>query len=99
MVILNKESFNQFDRSSTMPTVVTSAKGQVVIPKKERDKVGIKPGTRVVVEAVDDHIEVRPLPENPVEHFHGIFKSGTSLTRALLDEKRRDRKLEEKERS
>jgi AbrB family looped-hinge helix DNA binding protein len=99
MVILNKESFNQFDRSSTMPTVVTSAKGQVVIPKKERDKVGIKPGTRVVVEAVDDHIEVRPLPENPVEHFHGIFKRGTSLTRALLDEKRRDRKLEEKKRS
>ena len=99
MVILNKESFNQFDRSSTMPKVVTSAKGQVVIPKKERDKVGIKPGTRVVVEAVDDHIEVRPLPENPVEHFHGIFKKGTSLTRALLDERRRDRKLEEKKRS
>ena len=82
-----------------MPTVVTSAKGQVVIPKKERDKVGIKPGTRVVVEAVDDHIEVRPLPENPVEHFHGIFKKGASLTRTLLDEKRKDRKLEEKERS
>jgi AbrB family looped-hinge helix DNA binding protein len=99
MVILNKESFNQFDRSSTMPTVVTSAKGQVVIPKKERDKVGIKPGTRVVVEAVDDHIEIRPLPENPVEHFHGIFKKGTSLTRALLDERRRDRQLEEKESS
>jgi AbrB family looped-hinge helix DNA binding protein len=99
MVILYKELFNQFDRSSTMPTVVTSAKGQVVIPKKERDKVGIKPGTRVVVEAVDDHIEVRPLPENPVEYFHGIFKRGTTLTRALLDERRRDRKLEEKERS
>jgi len=82
-----------------MPTVVTSAKGQVVIPKKERDKVGIKPGTRVVVEAVDDHIEVRPLPENPVEHFHGIFKKGASLTRTLLDERRKDRKLEEKERS
>jgi hypothetical protein len=51
------------------------------------------------VEAVDDHIEVRPLPENPVEHFHGIFKKGTSLTRALLDERRRDRQLEEKESS
>lgn len=79
-----------------MPTVVTSAKGQVVIPKKERDKVGIKPGTRVVVEAVDDHIEVRRLPENPIEHFHGIFKKGTSLTRALLVERRRDGKFEEK---
>ena len=30
--------------------------GQVVIPKKERDKVGIKPGSKVVVEVVNDHI-------------------------------------------
>jgi AbrB family looped-hinge helix DNA binding protein len=99
MVILNKESFNQTDRSLIMPTVVTSAKGQVVIPKKERDKVGIKPGTRVVVEAVDDHIEIRPLPENPVEHFYGFFKGGPSLTKALLEERRKERKREEKKRS
>ena len=78
-----------------MPTVVTSAKGQVVIPKSERDKVGIAPGTRVVVVAVDDHIEVRPLPENPVEHFYGFFKGGPSLTKALLEERRKERKREE----
>jgi AbrB family looped-hinge helix DNA binding protein len=82
-----------------MPTVVTSAKGQVVIPKKERDRVGIKPGTRVVVTAVDDHIEIRPLPENPVEHFHGIFENGSSLTRALLEERRKERKREGQKRS
>jgi AbrB family looped-hinge helix DNA binding protein len=98
MVILNKDVFNFFDRSLTMPTVVTSAKGQVVIPKKERDKVGIKPGTRVVVVAVDDHVEVRPLPENPVEHFYGFFKGGPSLTKALLEERRKERKREEKKR-
>jgi AbrB family looped-hinge helix DNA binding protein len=98
MVILNKDVFNFIDRSLTMPTVVTSAKGQVVIPKKERDKVGIKPGTRVVVVAVDDHVEVRPLPENPVEHFYGFFKGGPSLTKALLEERRKERKREEKKR-
>lgn len=79
-----------------MPTVLTSAKGQVVIPKKERDLLGIKPGTRVVVTAVDDHIEIRPLPENPIEHFHGFFKGGPSLTKALLDERRKEREREEK---
>ena len=79
-----------------MPTVVTSAKGQVVIPKKERDRVGLKPGMRVVVTAVDDHIEIRPLPENPVEHFYGYFKKGPSLTKALLDERRKEREREEK---
>jgi AbrB family looped-hinge helix DNA binding protein len=82
-----------------MPTVLTSAKGQVVIPKKERDRLGIKPGTRVVVTAVDDHIEIRPLPENPVEHFHGFFKEGSSLTKSLLDERRKERIREEKKRS
>ena len=46
-----------------MATVIASAKGQIVIPKKEREKVGIKPGLRVVVQAVGDHIEIRPLPE------------------------------------
>jgi AbrB family looped-hinge helix DNA binding protein len=51
-----------------MPIVVTSAKGQVVIPKEERDKVGIGPGTRVVVTAVDDHIEVRPIPGRSLAH-------------------------------
>lgn len=79
-----------------MPTVVTSAKGQVVIPKKERDRVGLKPGMRVSVSVVDDHIEIRPLPEDPVAHFHGYFRKGPPLTRALLDERRKDRRREEK---
>jgi AbrB family looped-hinge helix DNA binding protein len=96
MVTLIKEEFNQQTRSSTMPTVVTSAKGQVVIPKKERDRIGIRPGTRVVVTAVDDHIDIRPLPDNPVEHFHGYFKRGPSLTKTLLGERRKDRQREEK---
>ena len=81
-----------------MPTVVTSAKGQVVIPKKERDKVGIKPGTRVVVVAVGDHVEVRPVPDDPVSYYYGYFKGGPSLTKALLEERRKDREREDKKR-
>ena len=77
-----------------MAAVVTSAKGQVVIPKKEREMIGIKPGSKVIVELVNDHIEIRPLPEDPVEHFCGIFKEGSSLTRALLKERKEDLKRE-----
>ena len=82
-----------------MSIVTTSAKGQVVIPKKEREKVGIKPGKKVMVKAVEDHIELRPLPENPVEYYCGIFKKGSSLTKALLRERKKDFDREEKSRS
>jgi AbrB family looped-hinge helix DNA binding protein len=82
-----------------MSVVTTSAKGQIVIPKKEREKVGIKPGTRVIAKAMKDHIEIRPLPENPVESYCGIFKKGSSLTKALLRERKKDLNREEKDRS
>ncbi len=78
-----------------MSIVSTSAKGQVVIPKNEREKVGIKPGSKVLVEAINDHIEIRPLPEDPVEYFCGIFKEGASLTEALLRERKEELKREE----
>ena len=95
MVILNQETLNKSNGSSTLATVVTSAKNQVVIPKRERDRVGLKPGMRVSVTVVDDHVEIRPLPENPVEHFHGYFKQGQSLTKALLEERRNERRRED----
>ncbi len=78
-----------------MPVVTTSAKGQVVIPKKERDKIGIKPGSKVMVDAVGDRIEIHPLPENPIDYFCGIFKEGTSLTKALIKERKEDLRREE----
>ncbi len=96
MVILIEQTFNQSSKGSTMATVLTSAKNQVVIPKKERDRVGLKPGMRVSVSVVDDHIEIRPLPENPVAHFYGFFKRGPSLTKALLDERRKEHRREDK---
>jgi len=79
-----------------MATSTTSAKGQIVIPKKERERLGIKPKSKVLVEVVNDHIEIRPLPKNPVEYFCGIFKEGSSLTEALLRERKEDLKREEK---
>lgn len=75
-----------------MATMITSTKGQIVIPKKERETVGIKPGSKVIVEAVNDHIEIRRLPDNPVDYFCGIFKEGTSLTKALMRARKKELK-------
>ena len=79
-----------------MVMVMTSAKGQVVIPKKEREAIGIKPGSKVIVKAAKDHIEIHPVPDDPVEYYCGIFKEGTSLTDALLRERKEELEHEEK---
>ena len=80
-----------------MPISTLSSKGQLVIPKEIREALGVKPGQKVFFKIVKDHlVEIAPLPEDPVRHFCGIFKEGSSLTRALLKEREEDKKREEK---
>ncbi|MBI5212246.1 MAG: AbrB/MazE/SpoVT family DNA-binding domain-containing protein [Nitrospirae bacterium] len=80
-----------------MSVVITSHKGQVVIPKKEREKIGLKPGSKVRVEAIDNHIEIHLMPEDPIEYLCGIFEGYPgSLTQALLNDRKEDSYREEK---
>ncbi len=80
-----------------MSVVVTSAKGQVVIPAAYRKRIGLKPGTKVLVTLGDPGtIILRPIPEDPIEAACGILKGGPSLTKALLEARRKDREREDK---
>lgn len=79
-----------------MSVATVSSKGQLVIPKEIRDILGIKPKQKVLLKVVKNHVEIEPLPENPVKSFCGIFKEGTSLTKALLKQRKADKKHEEK---
>jgi AbrB family looped-hinge helix DNA binding protein len=79
-----------------MPIVTTSSRGQIVIPKDIRKHLQITPGKRLLIKAEGDHAIITPLPENPVEHFCGIFKEGSSLTDALKEGRQRDRNRESK---
>ena len=80
-----------------MPIVKTYAKGQIVIPKEIREVLGIKPGKQLSIKLVDDHAEIRPLPNDPIEFLTGIFKDHPkSLAGELLKERKKDDRIDEK---
>jgi AbrB family looped-hinge helix DNA binding protein len=82
-----------------MAVVKTHGKGQIVVPKEIRDKLGIAPGREVSVELVGDHVEIRPLPDDPIEYLTGILESHpTSLSDELLEERRADDAIDESDR-
>ena len=79
-----------------MPVVTVSSKGQLVIPKKIRDALGIKAKQKINLKLVGNHVQMEPLPKDPVEYFCGVFKEGPSLTEALLRDREEEKKREEK---
>ena len=79
-----------------MPIVRTSSKGQVVIPKQIREKLGIGPGKRVLFRLVGNHAEIVPLSDEPVKAMRGMLKSDASLAEELLAERRKDSQIDEK---
>jgi len=80
-----------------MAIATVSSKGQVVIPKEIREALHIKQKQRVLLKLANDHLEIIPLPENPVEAFCGIFEKGSSLVDALLKARKEEVEREEKE--
>ena len=79
-----------------MAVVTTSSRGQIVIPRDVRKQLNIGPGKRILVRAEEDRAILFPLPDDPVEHFCGVFQKGPSLTKALLAERRKERARETK---
>ena len=73
-----------------MPVVTTSSRGQIVIPRDIRKQLQIVPGKKLVVKVEGEHAVITSLPDDPVESFYGFFEGGGSLTKALLDERRKD---------
>ena len=73
-------------------THTVGTKGQVVIPKHLRDALKIKPGQEVVFERQGDNVVVRkattPMP------LKARF-AGNTLTEALLEARRADRRTED----
>jgi AbrB family looped-hinge helix DNA binding protein len=69
-------------------------KGQVVIPAKIRQRLGLKKGTKIFVEERNGEIVLRPINREYFQKMSGILKGG-GLTKALEQSRREDLKREE----
>lgn len=65
-------------------------KGQVVIPKDERDRLGIGPGSEVVFESFEDGVLVRR--KSSIRSMGGMFKGESNMAAQLLEDRARERR-------
>jgi AbrB family looped-hinge helix DNA binding protein len=69
-------------------------KGQVVIPAKIRQRLGLKKGSKIFVEERNGEIVLRPINREYFQRMSGILKGG-GLTKALERSRQQDLKREE----
>lgn len=75
-------------------TLKISQKGWVVIPADLRKKYDLKPGDEVHVVDYGGVLSLIPASEDPLEFAAGMLKGNTSLTKALLDDRKKERARE-----
>ncbi|MDQ7053123.1 MAG: AbrB/MazE/SpoVT family DNA-binding domain-containing protein [candidate division KSB1 bacterium] len=76
-----------------------SQKGGIIIPKEIREKIGLEPGMLVAFIEDNGGFRVVPVPKNPIKYARGMLKKygKESLTKILLEERRKDNEREEAE--
>lgn len=83
-------------------TYKVGPKGQVVIPKSIRDRLGIEPGDEVLVEREGDEVRIRRQVDDEkarrerIEALRGIWADRPGTMADFEAERRRERELEEK---
>ena len=76
-------------------TSKVTSKGQVVIPKKIRDKYGLEPSSAIRWIEKKDGILVVPETDDSITSARGMLK-GSGLLKAFLKEKKKNKKMEGK---
>lgn len=73
-----------------------SKKGQILIPRLLRKKIGFEPGKAIQLIETERGLLVKPVPKDPVAAARGFLKGPFSLTHDLLRERRREIEKEKK---
>jgi len=68
-----------------MPVVTLSSKHQITLPAGIVRTLGLRPGAKLVVELLDDHLILLPQPESWAEYFRGSMKGVYGSTAEEID--------------
>jgi AbrB family looped-hinge helix DNA binding protein len=74
--------------------VKLSQKGWIVIPAALRKKYGLKPGTNVRLVDYGGVLSIVPALDDPIKSGAGMLKGADSMTEAVVEEHRQERKRE-----
>ena len=79
-----------------MKTTV-SVRGQTVVPREIRERMGIVPQTKLKWEIRGNLIVVYPIPPDPIQAAVGMLKGQGPTVDDLLSERRRERQREQEQ--
>jgi len=73
-----------------MEVVNVSTKGQILIPKKLREKHGVKTGLKVQILDTQNGLLIKPAPKDPIDAACGFLEGDFSLTQDLIKEHQKE---------
>lgn len=79
-----------------MENSILTSKGQLLIPKRLRDKYGIEPGTKVIFEETPEGVLVKPLNQQFFKQYIGVLKGNKNLEEEIKQLKQEEISLEER---
>jgi AbrB family looped-hinge helix DNA binding protein len=75
-------------------SLTVSTKGWVVIPAELRKKYNLLPGTEVIIVDYGGVLSIVPALKNPIKQGRGLLKGLPSLTKDLLQDRKREKSRE-----
>lgn len=75
-------------------TLTISNKGWVVIPAELRKKYNLQPGTEVIIVDYGGVLSIVPALHDPIKQGRGSLKGLPSLTKDLLQERKKEKSRE-----
>lgn len=73
-----------------MPVTQLSEKGQILIPKHLRRKIGLRPGGKVHLSEEKGRLVLSPVPDDPIAAAAGFLEGDYSLAADLRREHREE---------